>query len=177
MQLPPERHPEEVGKYFSRLSGGNVQIVDKTPDLYRCIESVNFGDHDVRIIQLCRANAAIERSRANFAATLRRPKRLILRMKQYRRKYGWRWLVPILQRWYFVPALLGFERERLFATNAGRVKLEDEREAFEAVIARLRAHAPVVTVDYDDFPLSVGSLKEYEFSYGQIEAIRASFRG
>lgn len=176
VKKPRERHPEELARFFLMKGKGACKVLDKTPDLYRHIEKVNFGDHRVQCVELVRSPDAIAASRVNFVTTLRKPKRWSIRIRDYRRDYGWRWFIPVLQRWYMVPAMLGIGRSRAFATGAGQQELGKEGSIFNTQMERVREKFGLVTVDYDDFHRTVESLGGLGLDDSEIEEIKSRYR-
>ncbi|GAA4226593.1 hypothetical protein GGQ68_004813 [Sagittula marina] len=176
---PPEEHPAEIARFFARKPGFAGKALDKTPEIYRYLDQVNFGPHQVDLIELVRNTEAIARSRDGFIGTLRKPKRWLMRIRKYRQDYGTRWYVPILQRWYFVPAMLGLGRNRAFATGSGdssAAGVAQERRGFDAAVARLRTTQDVTRIDYDAFADSVRGLAPLGFSDAQIAGIAAIYK-
>lgn len=173
---PQETHAKEIAKYYARKNPNSRHILDKTPELYLYVDQIDFGDHRVDWIELVRAPAAIEASRARFLTSLRQPKRILMRIRKYRRDYGKRWVVPVLQRWHLGLALFGIGRERAFATGHGGGDVNRERLAFDKAIASLRQRTTVLTIDYDNFGVSARGLATLGLSERQIEAIVSRYR-
>lgn len=176
VKKPPEAHPVEITRFFTRKCPDGDKILDKTPELYRHLAEVNFGPHRVKWIELKRRPEAIELSRTNFLSVLRQPKRWMMRVRQYRRDYGVRWYIPIMQRWFFLSALLGYNSRKAFSTNARVANAAQEREGFDVVVANIRKRAHVVTIDYDAFDQTVLGLTAIGFSHEQIAHIHSYFK-
>ena len=171
-----ETHPIEIRRFFKKKFSDGDKILDKTPELYRHLDNINFGSHRVRWIELKRSPEAIETSRANFISILRQPKRWIMRIRKYRREYGLRWYIPVLQRWYFLGAIFGWKSSGAFSTNSNFSDAILERKEFDLVLAKLRESVQVITIDYEAFNHSVESLEEIGFSKEQINRVRGYFR-
>lgn len=171
-----EKHPVEIARFFSRKAGYAGKIIDKTPELYRLIDKINFGHYRVDWIELTRSPEAISKSRNSFVTTLRKPKRWMMRVRRYRQDYGACWFLPILQRWYLVPAMLGIGRNRAFVTGGGECGVAQERATFDETVARLRKTTPVTTVDYDDFERTICRLEALGFDPKQVRSIADTYQ-
>lgn len=171
-----EEHPVEIARFFSRKPSYAGNIIDKTPELYLLIDQINFGQHRIDWIELTRSPEAISKSRNNFTTTLRKPKRWMMRVRRYRQDYGARWFLPILERWYLVPAMLGIGRDRAFATGGGERDVAQERATFDEAVTQLRKTTPVTTIDYDDFERTVYRLEALGFDLKQIQSIANTYK-
>lgn len=136
---------------------------------------MNFGSHHVDFVELLRAPESIEAPRNNFVQMLHHPKRIMLRIRQYKKDYGTRWYIPILQRWYFLGSVLRIGRNRAFSTDQGKSGVMRERDCLNAMSARLRETKCVLTIDYDDFDQTIGCLEAVGLTAAQIDQIRAAY--
>ena len=175
VKKPKSNHPREIEAFFAHKNSQAKYVLDKTPGLYKVLDQVNFGPHHVDYVELLRAPEAIEASRNKFVRILRQPKRLMMRIRKYKKDYGTRWYIPILQRWYFVGSVLGVGHNRAFSTDRGKGGVMQERYCLNAVSARLRETTRVLTINYDDFDQTIGCLVEVGLTAAQIDQIRAAY--
>ena len=83
VKKPPETHSIEIGRFFERKFSASEKVIDKTPELYRHLNGINFGPSRVKWFELKRSLEAIETFRAYFVSTLRKPNCWIILIRKY----------------------------------------------------------------------------------------------
>ena len=169
-------HAEEISRFFLNKAPGHRCFLDKTPVLYRLIDQIDFGPHRVEYIILRRRTKDIGESRKRLLEQLRQPRRIRMRIAKYRRDYGRRWMLPVLQRWYYPLALLGLFERRAFATAPEAASLSSEVEDFNRRVSALSPNADVVEILYEDFPDDARRLTRIGLTGAQIQSIVNSYR-
>lgn len=126
-------------------------------------------------IALVRDLSEIEISRKKFLSMLRRPKRILMRIRKYKSDYGRRWYIPVLQKWYYTLGIVGFSHNLVFKTSELSKTVLEEREELNDAVALLTGNTRGVVVDYNNFHKSIKELRSIDFTEKQIENIAAQF--
>lgn len=175
LKKPQYLHAKEISEYFCQKSPNTDFFIDKTPALCNFVRLVNFGEHTVYWIALVRDLGEIEISRKKFLSALRRPKRILMRIRKYKSDYGPRWYIPILQKWHFILGVVGLSRNLLFKTSALSKTILEEKEELNDAIAFLSSNTRGIVVEYNNFHQSIKELRSMDFTEKQIHNIASQF--
>lgn len=166
-----------LSDFLNRKGVGESGVLDKSTNLYMHTDLLEDLGLDYQLIFLLRNEVSIERSKEQFVKQIFKPKRILMRIKKYYADYGWRFFIPILQRWRFILIPFGMKPSKAFNTIevlGGGDAQKMESENFLSVVNSHANHS--VILDYDNFHESVIGLKEIGFSDSAIDALVKKFK-
>lgn len=170
---------EQLREFLSRKGVVGDTVLDKSTNIYLYIDRLTELNVEFKIVFLKRNMVDIAASKQNFIARVFSPKRIKMRVKKYYKDYGWKFFIPILQRWRFILIPFGLGAGSAFNTQKSNnfLNMPKNENEYQMFITTLTNNPNCPIIDYDDFCHSMQSLKSIGLTLNAIDKISATYKG
>jgi hypothetical protein len=170
---------EQIRDFLRRKGISGETVLDKSTNIYLYVDRLSELNIEFEIVFLKRNQADIATSKQNFIARVFSPKRIKMRVKKYYKDYGWKFFIPILQKWRFILIPFGLDAGSAFNTQKSNhfLNMPKNESEYQMFITTLMNNPNCPSIDYDDFSHSMRSLKNIGLTLDDIDKISATYKG